>query len=108
MRRGESRHGSRLTIDANSCSTTTRSTDFTCTITDLGNGCVGIDITTVTLGTIAPGTGPIAQINYTIDATAPLTDYADLNLENIDIKDDSVIPVSVSVTPKPGSVRAGP
>jgi hypothetical protein len=97
-----------LTIDTNSCSTTTRSSDFTCTITDLGGGCVGIDITTAISGTIAASTGPIAQITYTLDATASLTDYADLNLLNIDIKDDSVIPVSVSVTPIPGRVRAVP
>ena len=96
-----------LTIDTNSCSTTTRSSDFTCTITPLiTDGCVGIDITTAIFGTIGVGTGPIAQINYTLDATASLTDFADLNLLNIDIKDDSVI--SVSVTPIPGRVRAVP
>ena len=93
-----------LTIDTSSCSTTTRSSDFTCDITDLGGGCVGIDITTAVFGLIGVGTGPIAQISYTLDATASLTDFADLNPENIDIKDDSAI--SVSVTPKPGRVRA--
>ena len=93
-----------LTIDTNSCSTTTRSSDFTCTITNLGNGCAGIDITTAISGLIGVGTGPIAQITYTIDPTAPLTDVADVNPENIDIKDDGSI--SVSVTPQPGRVGA--
>jgi hypothetical protein len=98
-----------LRIDTTSCSTTTRSNDFTCTIAPLStDGCVGIDITTAIFGTIDVGTGPIAQINYTLDATASLTDFADLNLLNIDIKDDSVIPVSLSVTPIPGRVRAVP
>ena len=44
-----------LTIDTSSCSITTRSSDFTCTITDLGGGCAGIDITTTVSGTIGVG-----------------------------------------------------
>jgi hypothetical protein len=95
-----------LRIDTNSCSITTRSSAFTCEIIDLGGGCVGIEITSPSFGTISGITGPIAQINYTLDATAPLTDYADLNLENIDIKDETA--TSLSVTPEPGSVRAVP
>ncbi len=66
-----------LHIDTNSCSTTTRSSDFSCAISDLGGGCVRVDLTTVS-GTIATGTGAIAQLTYTIDAGVAHGDFADL------------------------------
>jgi hypothetical protein len=94
-----------LHIDTGSCSTTTRSSDFTCAVSDLGGGCVRVDLTSVS-GVIDLGTGAIAQLSYTIDANASQTDYADLTPQNIDIKDDSPTPVSLSVTPIPGRVRS--
>ena len=96
-----------LHIDTASCSTTTRTSDFSCVISDLGVGCVRIDLTTAVSGLIDPSTtGPeaIAQLNYTIDLNASLVDYADLEPQNIDIQDDT--PVSLSVTPVPGRARA--
>jgi len=96
-----------LHIDTESCSVTTRTSDFSCAISDLGGGCVRIDLTTTVSGLIDPSiTGPeaIAQLNYTIDANASLVDYADLEPQNIDIQDDT--PVSLSVTPVPGRARA--
>jgi hypothetical protein len=90
-----------LHIDTGSCGNTARSSGFSCAISDLGGGCVGVDLTTVS-GVIDPGTGVIAQLTYTIDATAPLGDFADLTPENSDVQDDTA--VSLSVTPKPGMV----
>jgi hypothetical protein len=90
-----------LLIDTVSCGTTVRSSAFSCAITDLGAGCVQVDLTTIS-GVIDPGTGAIAQLTYTLDATAPPGESADLNPENVDIRDDSAIPLAV--TPVPGSI----
>jgi hypothetical protein len=94
-----------LHIDTGACNTTARSSAFSCAISDLGGGCVRIDLTTIS-GVIDPDTGAIAWFSYTIDAGAPTTDFADLNPENIDVQDDT--PVSLAVTPQPGRVRAVP
>ena len=72
-----------LHIDTGSCDTTGRSSEFSCAISDLGDGCVGVELTTVS-GAIDPGTGVIIRLNYTIDAIAPLEDFADLIPENCD------------------------
>ena len=39
-----------LTISPASCSTTVRSSAFTCAVTDLGGGCVGVDVTSSVSG----------------------------------------------------------
>ena len=92
-----------LTISAASCSTTVRSSAFTCAVTNLGGGCVTVDLTTaVSRCNSDPGTGAIAQLTYTIDPTTPPGDYADVTPENSDVRDDSA--VSLAVTPKPGKV----
>jgi len=91
-----------LHIDTASCSTTGRSSDFSCAISDLGGGCVLVDLTTAVAGLIDPGTGAIAQMNYTLDATAPPGESADLNTENVDIRDELGNPLTV--TPVPGSI----
>jgi hypothetical protein len=68
-----------------------------------------IALTSTVSGVIDPGTGAVAVLNYTIDATAPLTDYADLKPQNHSVLDDTIpTPVSLSVTPIPGRVRAVP
>ena len=96
-----------LHISATGCSTTARSSDFSCAISDLGNGCVKVDLTSSTSGLIDPNTGAVAVLTYTIDPNAPLTDYADLEPRTISILDDTLpTPVSLSVTPVPGRVRA--
>jgi uncharacterized delta-60 repeat protein len=92
-----------LNIDSANCSTTARSSAFSCGVIALGGGCVHVDLTTAT-GFIDIGTGAVARLNYTIDSNAPLTDYADINPEVIDIKDDNG--TTLSVTPLPGTVRA--
>jgi len=97
-----------LHIGTGSCSTTARSSDFSCAISDQGNGCVRVALTSSVSGVIDPGSGAVAVLNYTIDANAPLTDYADLNPQNSTVLDDSPTPVSLSVTPIPGRVRAVP
>jgi hypothetical protein len=91
-----------LQIETGSCTTTTRSTDFSCTISDLGSGCVRVDLTTTVSGLIDPGTGAIAQLSYTLGANAPIGDFAHLSLQNSGVKDDTS--ASLSVTPKPGMV----
>jgi hypothetical protein len=93
-------------IDTAGCATTVRSSDFSCVITGLGGGCVQVDLTTAVAGLIAPGTGAIAQLTYTIAADAPPADYADLNPESITVLDDTAAPLAV--TPQPGRVRAVP
>jgi hypothetical protein len=75
-----------LHIDTSLCSTTARTGGFNCAISDLGGGCVGVDLTTAVAGLIAPGTGAIAQVAYTIDQGAPLGDFADLVPENNDVR----------------------
>ena len=98
-----------LQIDTSSFNTTNRSSGFRCSIGDLKNGCVRLDLTVVS-DLIDPGTGPIAKLSYNLDADAPLEDSAYLNPQNIDIRDDthSYAPNSntnsLSVTPKPGRV----
>jgi hypothetical protein len=91
-----------LHIDMTTCSTTTRSSDFSCAISDLGDGCASVAITTSVLGEIEPGTGAIAQLQYALDVTAPLGKYADINPENIAIQDDTQ--EFLPVTSKPGLV----
>jgi hypothetical protein len=91
-----------LYIDMTTCSTTTRSSDFSCAISDLGGGCARVAITTSVLGVIEPGTGAFAQLNYALDATAPPGEYADINPENIAIQDDTQ--EFLPVTSKPGRV----
>ena len=93
-----------LTISTASCSTTTRSSDFSCTVTDSGGGCVRVDLTTAVSGLIFPGTGAIARLTYTIDASTVPGDFADLTPENSDIRDETA--ASLSVTPKAGRVGA--
>ena len=91
-----------LQIETDSCSTTTRSSDFNCVISNLGNGCVGVDLTTTVDGLIDLGNGVIAQLGYALDGNAPYGDFAHLACENSDVKDDT--PASLSVTPKGGEV----
>ena len=81
-----------------------RTSGFSCSISDLGDGCVRVDITNSGSDVIIPGTDVIAQLSYALDPTAPLGEYADLNPENIDIQDDT--PEPLSVTPKPGRIQA--
>jgi hypothetical protein len=96
-----------LHIGTSSCSTTARSSDFSCAISDLGSGCVRVALTSTVSGVIDPGTGAIAVLNYTIDAGAPLTDYADVRPQNYSVLDDTIpTTVSLSVTPMPGRIRA--
>ena len=97
-----------MQIDTSSCNTTNRSSEFDCEISNLGSGCVRVELT-IASDLIDPGTGPIAKLSYTLDADAPLEDFADLNPQNIDIRDDThpYYPFntnSLSVTPKPGRV----
>ena len=93
-----------LTISTASCSTTTRSSDFSCAVTDSGGGCVRVDLTTAVSGLIFPGTGAIARLTYTIDASTVPGDFADLTPENSDIRDETA--ASLTVTPKAGRVGA--
>jgi hypothetical protein len=65
-----------------------------------------VDITTTVSGVIDIGTGAIARLNYFIDPAAPVTDFADIIPKNIDIKNDT--PVSLTVTPRSGTIRAVP
>ena len=95
-----------LQIDTVSCGTTARSSDFSCAVSDLGGGCVGVELTSSVAGVIEPGTGAVAVLNYTIDTNAPLTDYADVEPQNVSILDDGDPPVTLAVTPVPGRVRA--
>ena len=78
-----------LTINTVSCSNTTRSSAFSCAVTNLGGGCVGVDITSSVAGLILPGTGAIARLTYTIDPSTPPGDYADVTPENSDVRDDT-------------------
>ncbi len=94
-----------LHMASDNCTTTSRSSAFTCTATALGGGCVNVDLTAAS-GWIGIGTGAVASLNYTLDANAPLTDYADINPEFINVQDDNA--TSLSVTPQPGTVRAVP
>ena len=63
-----------------------------------------VDLTTAVSGLIFPGTGAIARITYTIDASTVPGDFADLTPENSDIRDETA--ASLSVTPKAGRVGA--
>ena len=85
------------------CSTTPRTSDFSCAISDLGGGCVGVDLSSAVSGLIDPGTGAIAQVGYTIDPGAPLGDFPDLVPENNDVIDDTSVPLLI--TPLPGTLR---
>ena len=60
-----------LTISTASCSRTARSGAFICAVTNLGGGCVRVDLTNVISSVIPPGTGAIAQLTYTIDPSYP-------------------------------------
>ena len=95
-----------LHILTDSCSITSRTGGFLCSISNLGDGCVRVDITSPGFDLINPGeTGAIARLSYTLDVTAPLGEYADLNPENIEVKDDTTPePLLLSVAPKPGKV----
>ena len=103
-----------LHIATNSCDVAERIGPFQCAISDLGLGCVEVDITSnFPLDHIGTGKGAIAQLNYTVDPVdIPLNltldnNYADLNPENIDVKDNSTpTPVSLTVTPKSGKLYA--
>ena len=91
-----------LHISADSCSTASRTGGFNCITTDLGTGCVGVDIiSTFPLDFIPTGTGAIAYLNYTVDpVTIPMENYADLDPQAPDVKDRDAF--TLSVTPKPG------
>jgi hypothetical protein len=91
-------------IETAGCATTARSADFSCVIAGLGGGCVQVDLTTAVAGLIGPGSGAIAQLNYTIAANAPPGDFADLNPESITVLDAAA--AVLSPTPQPGRVRA--
>jgi len=94
-----------LHIDTNLCTLTVRApeADFTCKTLDLGGGCVQVLISSDT-ATIATGTGPIAQLSYTLDANAPSGEFADLFPENAEVKDD--LNNTLPVTPIPGRIGA--
>jgi hypothetical protein len=93
-----------LHISAENCSTAIRTSGFNCITTDLGNGCVGVDIiSNFPLDFIATGTGAIAYLNYTVDTvTIPPENYADLDPQAPDVKDRDA--VTLLVTPKPGKL----
>ena len=97
-----------LHINTSSCSTTARSSDFSCAISDLGGGCVGVDLTTAVSGLIDPDTGTIAQLSYTLDVTAPIGESADLNPENINLRDELTDPLTVTAVPGSVIVPAPP
>ena len=88
------------------CTLTARTpdADFNCALTDIGNGCVEVHITQVDSVTIAAGTGAIAQLSYTLDANAPSGEFADLNPEAIEVKDE--LDNLLTVTPVPGRIGA--
>jgi hypothetical protein len=92
-----------LYIDTINCFTTIRSSGLSCAISDLGGGCVRVDLTYVS-DWIYPGAGAIAELNYTIDAGAPLGEFADLNPQNITALDINSLPLSI--TPQGGNVGA--
>jgi hypothetical protein len=73
-----------------------------CSNFDLGNGCVGVEISsTFPLDLIEAGTGAIAEINYTVDpVTIPAENYADLVPQSSDVKDRDAL--TLLVTPQPG------
>ena len=97
-------HHAWLHISTDSCSTTARTGGFICTISDQLNGCVRVDLTSPG-DLINPGeTGAIASLSYTLDVIAPVGEYADLMPENIEVRDDEN--VLLTVTPKPGKVGA--
>ena len=89
-------------ISADNCSNAIRTSGFNCYATDLGNGCVGVDIiSNFPLDFIETGTGAIAYLNYTVDpVTIPPENYADLDPQVPEVKDRDA--VTLSVTPKPG------
>jgi hypothetical protein len=94
-----------LHISADSCiNDANRTGGFNCITTDLGNGCVGVDIiSNFPLDSIPTGTGAIAYLNYTVDpVTIPQENYADIDPRNISVLDDGAVPLSV--TPQPGKV----
>jgi hypothetical protein len=94
-----------LHIATDSCSVTGRAAGFTCTISDLGNGCVRVAIASPGSELIDSGeAGAIALLHYTLDANAPLGEYADLNPANVTVRDEAG--GLLTVTPKPGRVGA--
>ena len=95
-----------LHINTTTCTLTARTpdTDFNCALADVGNGCVAVHIIQVDSATIATGTGAIAQLSYTLDANAPSGEFADLNPEAIEVKDE--LDNLLTVTPVPGRIGA--
>lgn len=100
-----------LHISTEGCDNADRTSGFNCIISDLGGGCVGVDIeSTFPLDFIETGTGPIAQISYTVDPidirleVPDDTNYADINPESIVVEDED--DQELSVTPKPGKLYA--
>jgi hypothetical protein len=92
-----------LWIDATSCHTWPSSVN--CGISDLGDGCVRIDLVAAP-NVIDPSTGIITELNYAIEANLFPADSANLVIRNINILDDNA--VSLSVSPKPGKVGMSP
>jgi hypothetical protein len=92
-----------LLIDVISCHALSSSVN--CGISDLGDGCVRIDLVPVS-NMIDPRTGIITEFNYSIEGNLSPTDSANLIIKNITILDDNA--VSLSVTPKPGKVGISP
>ena len=95
-----------LHISTETCESAGRASAFGCTITDLGGGCAGVDITSpFPLDFIATGQGAIVELTYTTDPVdMHMDNYTDINPESGVVKD--MAGISLSVTPKPGRLYA--
>jgi hypothetical protein len=98
-------HRNWLHISTNDCSTTSRTDGFNCTLSDLGSNCVRMDLISAGSAAITPGTGAIAHVAYTLDANAPLGEYADVEPKNTDVVEKDILE-SLLVTPIPGKIQA--
>jgi hypothetical protein len=94
-----------LHISADNCTTTSRSSGFSCAATSIGGGCVRVDLTSGTTS-IDVGSGAILRLEYTIDAGAPTSEIADVVPQNADVRDDT--PASLTITPRSGTIRPAP
>jgi hypothetical protein len=81
------------------CSTTARSSNFSCLANELESGCVRVVLISLEDGVIEEGNGPIFSLLYNVSSSAPQGECREVATENEQIGNDTGISLGVSSAP---------
>ena len=80
-------------LECTGCETTVRTSGFTCTFSELANGCARVILFDLGGDLIEAGSGSVLILNYDVAPSSPLAECRTLYIENLQVADENGNPI---------------